>query len=435
MRSPRRKRAILLLLALLVLFVACVAFDGGDSTNSGAGPPDTMIAAGPQYLVENSGSTYRLHDKNGAYIQNIYPEAGCAYPGGDNRIRYDVISGRWFAVFTAVGPDKRRIGICMGVSASSDPLGTFYEYFFDYTSTQVCDPDFPSIGFSTDKLVIGGGRCFLVISKAAVMSHQSNPPAQFFATAQSQSTYFPFAAYSLSVNQADAFVSGFDSSVDPLTMLRMWRVRGVPGVGNGASAEIADAILLSQVTLPPDAIQQGTSTKIGSAFEGTRIIDSVFRNGILYAALTAGCKPSGDSTQRACATIVRMRNLEVDPFQPTPQGMYQFGTSGSYAYFPAITIDSNFNLITVYNRSSASEYVSIYASGVHGDTLVPTGPMLIMNGAAPYFASRWADISGAAIDPSDQTTAWIAAEYVKSNTVWGTWVSQASKALCGQPCQ
>lgn len=433
--SRHAGRLLVPTLFLMLLIAACVAYDGFDQYQTDPiVPPDTMVAVSAAYVIESVNSAaQQIRDKSGNYVTNMaIPLGHCMYAGADDlRIRYDKISGRWF------GAAFNTSEWCLSVSTTGMPNGTYYQYSFPATpdSQTTCNPDFPSIGFSTDKVLLGGGRCFVVISKAAILAGANPLPSQYFASGSAQVNQHPFAAYSLSTYQHDAFVASFDFTVNPLQRIRVWRIRGVPGQGSGASAVFADVVVPGPLPPPVDAVQRGTSTQIAMYFVGTRVLDAVFKDGLLWTASNSGCVPPGDSSRRTCATVLRIRDLEVDPFQPHMEGEYQFAANaGSYTYFPAITIDAAGNLITVFNRSSASEYISVYGSGVHGNTLLATSQVAIWHSSGPYNQSRFGDISGAAIDPADETTAWVAAEYVKDVTHFGTLVSQASKAICGAQC-
>jgi len=83
------------------------------------------------------------------------------------------------------------------------------------------------------------------------------------------------------------------------------------------------------------------------------------------------------------------------------------------------------------NRSSSSEFASVYASGrLTADPLNTfETPILLKSGVGPYtpFANRWGDYSGASIDPSDATKVWVAGEFafpIGNGSGWGTWIAK-----------
>ena len=102
---------------------------------------------------------------------------------------------------------------------------------------------------------------------------------------------------------------------------------------------------------------------------------------------------------------------------------------------PALTITSNNDVISVFSRSSTAEFAGVWASGrLSGDAANTfRTPTLVKAGEAHYspFANRWGDYSSVAIDPSDQTMAWVSGEYAcpggcANGSNWGTWIAQTS---------
>ncbi len=443
--SPRRVgRYVWALLFLMLLVWACYSFIGLGSGDATGGPPDTMVAVSPSYVVESiNAGVWGIYDKTGHFIQKVGAPFGQCASSNDARLRFDKLSGRWFAATFENTPQVGDTAWCLSVSTgpAPTPTSTYYQYRIP---TKVppsvdCDSDFVNIGFTTDKILLGGGRCFVVISKAAALAYQTPLPIQYFATGTAHISQHPFAAYSLSVNQPDAFVVSFDFNVSILTQVRVWRVRGIPGQGAGATAQNIDVALPTSLSDPPDAVQKGTTFQLpltGQYQAGKRILDAAFRDGVLWTASHAGCFPPGDS-KRSCATILRIDNLEREPYQPRVSGLYQFAVAGKYTYYPAVTVDSSQNLISVFNLSSSNDYISMYGAGVHAVSGSPTSPISIVAGGYPFNAIRYGDISGAAIDPSDEITAWVGAELPAGgpgSADWTTFVTQVSKAICGSPC-
>jgi hypothetical protein len=91
------------------------------------------------------------------------------------------------------------------------------------------------------------------------------------------------------------------------------------------------------------------------------------------------------------------------------------GRSGYYAYYPALSIDSQGNLIVGFTESGASEYPSAAAaSRAPNDALNTLSHFEILKaGQTSYSGQRWGDYSGAAVDPSSGSV-WVGAEYAKT---------------------
>jgi hypothetical protein len=200
--------------------------------------------------------------------------------------------------------------------------------------------------------------------------------------------------------------------------------------GGGVTTTFVDRTVLA-LNQPPDAQQSGGAPLI--ATNDNRLLDAAFRNGSLFTTACVGCIPSGDSVNRACVKVTQILNPATTA---TVNQDFNFGINAIYMYFPAISITSNNDVISVFSRSSSAEFAGVWASGrlsTDGANTFRT-PTLIKAGEAHYnpFASRWGDFSSVAIDPSDQTKAWVSGEYAcpggcgGNGSNWGTWIGQTS---------
>ena len=121
-------------------------------------PPDTVMAVGPNHIVEMINLVTAIYDKNGntlvtpfdiGALWDSFPVADCAGASGDPIVLYDQFMDRWvLSQFTAQGPIYYN---CIAVSATSDPTGAYYRYAF---TTDDYFPDYPKYGNWTDSYVI-----------------------------------------------------------------------------------------------------------------------------------------------------------------------------------------------------------------------------------------------------------------------------------------
>lgn len=107
----------------------------------GSFPPDPTGAAGIDYFVQAVNSTYRIYHKEdgdnatGVYFLNSLWDR----PGdGDPIVMYDRYAERWF-ISQFYGAFEDEYGVLLAVSTTTDPLGEYYVYQFDYTLF----PDYP----------------------------------------------------------------------------------------------------------------------------------------------------------------------------------------------------------------------------------------------------------------------------------------------------
>jgi hypothetical protein len=414
-------------------------------------PPDTQVAAGinavpsPELnLVEMVNGTIRVSDGLGNPINTVDM---CSFffcdfftaVISDPIVRYDPESQRWFASIVTIEYVIQGIFLVpegqwrLAVSQTSDPSGGWTVYAA--TMTNGTFPDFPKMAVSHDKVVQTGdafavsnnrfkGTEFAVLNKADVVAGVQTPGFQYFGPPQG---LFALAAAELLPSSSITsiiYIAALGSSKNK-SFIRVWQLNGVPtSSGTGVSVTTADYPVAPFAT-PPNAPQLGTSTLIDT--NGDFLIDAFYQSGHLWVAANSGCIPAGDTTTRSC-----MRFVEIAPgMTPAVMQDLTFGEKAEYYYFPAIRTDSIGNLIAVFNRSSASEYVGVYASGqlVSFPNTFQT-PVAVKAGETAYTISppRWGDYSGASVDPTNPNTVWLAGQYAQSvsgGNQWATWIAQA----------
>ncbi len=400
------------------------------SESGGWVPPDTQIGVGPNYIVEAVNLEMRIWTKAGALVStsDLNSFFGISDQLSDPKIRFDPLSNRWFIAVISYNTSFTAGAWRLAVSINQDPL-TFVRYT---ASTSSSAPDFPAVGINDDKLVLTAnaflansflGTEFLVLNKANLVSGTS-AAYTYFAPPQGLFTIQPAHSLSSTCSGTPSVCTLYMAAVayNSATSIRVWSVKGVPGVDAGSTVSTVN-FSISSLTSPPDAKQLGTSTLIQT--NDNRLLDAVYRNGALWVSANSACKPSSDTRTRACLRFIQFTNgTGVAKVQD-----FDFGQPGQYYYYPAIQIDGVGNLISVFSGSSASLYAGVYASGQRPTDGTNTfqNPKQIKDGEHSYnpFASRWGDYSGASIDPSNQAIVWIAGEYarIEGGSEWGTWLA------------
>ncbi len=274
------------------------------------------------------------------------------------------------------------------------------------------------------------GNEFLVWNKSELLAGDTTIDTDLFPPGEDNTDFPIIPAKSRSSTSTLWMLSTFGTEPNPpgpptvLDELDIWSITGVPGVGIGTSA--ADTIAtIPDFTDPPSATQKGSSKTIDTGDQ--RVLDVVFRDGILWGSDTDACKPSGDTTARAC---LQYFEVLTGGASPTVNQDFSFGTQNAYDYYPSVDLDSSDDLITSFTQSSSTEFASAFVDGrLSGDTVNTLGtPVLFQAGAKAYNGTRWGDYSGAGVDPNDQTAIWVAAEYATGATTglnWGTSIAEA----------
>jgi hypothetical protein len=428
-------------------------FDGVTFNEAGALPPDTQIAVGPNHVFEAVNDWVRIWSRTSPPTDVYDVDLGSFFGVGffttltdivsDPRVVYDPASGRWFVSCVTLETLLNTAEWRLAVSKTSDPTGAYTLYAASFTAEF---PDFPSLGVSDDKVALTGdaftmppdasaqflGSEFLVASKADVVAGKSAPADTYFGHPQAVDTIQ--AAVSLS-STSTLYLAAVPADGQSAT-LQVWSITGVPGVGPGVTVTTKALTQKSALVIPPDADQPNSTIAI--ATNDVRLLNLVYRNGALWMGNTVACTPAGDTQARAC-----LHFAQVDTTSLTIAQEMTFGEAGIDEFYPAVSVDAAGNMVTVFNRSSLSEFPSVYTSG-HNAADAPGSiqtPTLVHAGVESYDPSpydpRWGDYSGIAVDPFDGgASVWVAGEYVRADSAadWGTWIAKVSSgSSCALP--
>src|SRR5256712_4119558 len=127
--------------------------NGSFSVNSA--PPDTNGAVGPNHYVETVNTSFAIFNKSGAPIYGPVPinqvwsgfGGGCQTNNdGDPTVVYDGIADRW--IISQFSVTTTPYLMCVAVSTTSDPTGSYYRYSFSYGSVNF--PDYPKLSVWPD---------------------------------------------------------------------------------------------------------------------------------------------------------------------------------------------------------------------------------------------------------------------------------------------
>ena len=355
----------------------------------------------------------------------------------DPRIEYDTLAQRWYVSLlvldTTTSPPPRTAPGNLAVSPSSNPSRPFHVYQFE---TFGDFPDQPSLGFNDDKVVTGGnsfsctcrpktlgsqcddgdyeGNEFLVWNKSELLAGDESIDTDYYlpgleAPGQDDSDFPIIPAKSRSSTStlwmASACVNTFSDPNCP-GGLNIWAITGVPGVDSRQHTySHDDDDSLRQSSARRDAEIRSSANPIDTA-DG-RLIDAVYRDGILWASGGAACTPPRDTKSRSCLQFFEV----LTGCHPTVNQDFAFGTKTFFDYYPSVDMDSADDLITAFTQSGSTEFPSAYVDGrLAGDPVNTLGtPVLVKAGAATYSSTNpesdnsnaypWGDYSGAGIDP------------------------------------
>ncbi len=409
------------------------------NTPTGAIPPDTIMAVGPNHVMGLVNSAFKIWDKDGNLLKNVALDSWFANvtPGGigsvgysDPQIHYDPNVHRWFmAGLGAAAPYH----LYLSVSDDDNPLGTWYNWGMlaglgDSTTGNL--PDYPQVGFDDSSIVIttrdfGAGfySRVRIIPKAELLLNNAGPItwADYWDFREPQHPNVALDGIRPSFMYGNPGVH-FMVNASPYSLgsfFTVWTIR-YPLTDSSISAQNVPVV---QYSGSPNPSQLDGNTVLleggGSAIRHK----AVYRDSSLWMAHSIASGTGG--------AYSAVRYVRLNPFTHTNLEDEALGVEGAWHFYPSLMVDAQENVVITYTRSSTTEYPGAYVTGHRFDDAPGLAPSVLLKaGQAHYEAvgggrNRWGDYMGAALDPSDSTAIWVNTEYAAlPQDNWSTWIAQ-----------
>ena len=406
-------------------------------------PPDCTVAVGPQHVMTAVNVELAVYAKNGAF-QFRWPGMSALFapvlPAGaqlfDPQVIYDHYAGRWVVVVAARRNSPPGSWIMLAASQGNNPAGPYRVWALDARldgSTVTNNwADYPMLGFDTQALYIslnmfqfGGGFQYTklrILNKAQVYAggviswfdfwNLRNPDNSFAFTVL-PAKHFRGVGGNPPAYLLNALWPGGDK-------LTKWTLNNPIGFWTGGAATLArNFINCRSYSLPPDAQQPGTATRIET--NDSRLLQLVFQNagGVqrLWACHTTRISWPGDAEARSA---VQWYEIDVPTNAVVQQNAY--GQSGRYYFFPTIHTDFSRNAHLLFGRSGSTEFAQLRQTGrrVTDPAHTLQASALVMAGLGAYTGGRWGDYFGSCRDAADPQTVWAYGEYAGTGNTWRT---------------
>lgn len=470
-----------------------LSFDGigQDDAPGGGLPPDTNGDIGPDHYIMYINTDWQIYDKNTGLPIGPVMEGNTFWAGfggacetsnsGDPIVLYDKLADRWlFSQFTGTATNRQ----CFAVSTTSDPMGPYNRYEFDFS------PDFndyPHISVWTDA---SGARSGYYLTTHDFLLVNGN---------------FQFQQASFSVVERDAMVAGAGTA----------RIVRFENTGfQGASSFGALSAHLESSELPPAGMcapfvhnradldgylvwdfcvdwndVNNSTLSSPSLLPAGVVIDNNVARVPQPAPAPAGSELdefSGNTMYRASARAyppasglpvevvlnhvtnagggqagVRWVHLalpaadelfagDFETSQPLPAGQERILNQGVFApdtdfrWMAGISLDQSGNIGVGYSVASTATFPSVrYTGREPGDapnTLRGEQSCVVGGGVQTFVdntgrAGRWGDYASMSIDPDDQCTFWLSSEYyaVTGTATWDNRICSFTFPNCGSP--
>lgn len=381
-------------------------------------PPDVALAAGPGFVVELVNLEERVWTVGGgAAPQAVQTQQLVTLFGAgadqltDPRLEYDALSGRWFATVSDIDEPS----VLLAVSKTSDPT---QGWTVTHLRSSGC-ADQPRLGIAGGVVVVGAdlfsvcdnsgrvlGSELWIVNKNVLLQGSTSPPLTTYGPNTAYSTLSP--VQSLSDTSTEYVVSVDNPSS---SFVHLLAVTGIPP----ATVQVREVapIGITPLQAPPDlpgGAQQPPNASGSSeviAVNDDRILDAVWESGHLWFSANDSCTPAGDSVVRSCSRIG-----EISTATHTLAWDFDLGDAGAYTFFPALRPDGRGNLLVAYGESSTQINPQLRAI-VRAPDGTFSAPAVVAQSAGPHISGRnprYGDYFGAARDPMDPATIWVAGE-------------------------
>jgi uncharacterized membrane protein len=409
-------------------------------------PPDPNGAVGPSHYVQWVNTAFAIFDKTGRLLYG--PADGntlwSGFPGrcgtsndGDPIVQYDKLADRW--VFMQPIYSSTPYAVCLAVSTTGDPTGSYNRYEFDLGSEF---PDYPKLGvwpdgyYATFNLfnngVIFDGPAFCAFDRAKMLSGAA-ATGQCFAPGAQYGGDLPSDLDGKTAPPAGSPNYILEFGTNALTMWKFHVDWGTPG----------NTTLTGPISIPVASFtaacngggtcipQAGTSQQLDSLADRV-MYRLAYRNFGSHESLVVNHSVAAGGT-------VGVRWYEIRSPGGTPS-IYQQSTytpDASYRWMGSIAMDSAGDIGLGYSISSSSTHPAIGYTGRQAtdplNTLQPETVVLVGAGSQTGGLSRWGDYSAITVDPVDDCTFWYTNEYIPANGSfnWRTRIVSFKFPNCG----
>lgn len=449
---------------------------------SGCQPPDMAIAAGQKgFEVQEVNMSVAIYDVAG-HLQSGWPKTSTSFfgvpseacdPGvggaflSDPRAFYDSTDARFGVAMLQVEGVPNLNGNCpfqsyywIAVSTSSVPTGSWNIYRINMICSggSPCDPtagaDYTQIGFNADGIymsgnmfgsnfsgnfdyaeVIGCNKALMYAGQATNCSEYLNLTVTGPGGTVAIDTVNPTNTLEHDWStHAELFVSSFNSP-DPFGDdcvstachgVSIWSM-SAPGT---SSVQFAGVFVDTNSYVEPQASDQPGCTQCVESLDNRVSATPVYHAGSLFAAHETNIN-NGSQTVPGAQWWEFRPTLSVGyPAHITGatvnQDAYLAGSGDISVSFPALTVDTEDDLIMVYDYMSSTINPGINYTGRRVTDPINTFPRglgrVVKAGLAPTSDSRWGDYEAGSFDGFQNDNLWIAAQYSGANGDWSTFI-------------
>ncbi len=415
-------------------------------------PPDPNGDVGPNHYVQMVNAHFAIYSKTGTLLYGP-AAANTLWAGfggtcqssndGDPIVLYDKIADRWIlSQFVATSP----YGECIAVSTGPDPTGSYYRYFFQFSTSVFYD--YPKLGIWPDGYYLSANRFTATFQGSSAIALDRSAMLTGAAAA--------FQQFNTSIAYGVLLPSSLDGSTLPpagspnyfvevgTTSLHLWKFHVdwlTPGNSTFTGPTTLPVAAYNELCPTTSSCIPQPGTGVGLDGLGDRLMQRLaYRNLGGYESLVVTHAVNAVSSGiRAGVRWYEIRdpNGAVSIYQ---QGTYSPDTNNRW--LGSAAMDKLGNIAMGYSVSSSAVYPSIrYTGRLVSDplgTMTEAETILIAGtGSQTGTGFRWGDYANMAVDPVDDCTFWFTSEYLATTGTapWKTRIGSFRFASCtaGQP--
>jgi hypothetical protein len=418
-------------------------------------PPDTNGDVGPAHYMQWVNSSFAIYDKTtgarvfgpavGNELFTGLPNCGRGRPG-DPVVLYDQFAERWLGSQFVYAEDNRPNIMCVAVSRTSDPTGTWCTYEFlpnpgalilDYPKFGVWPSQNAYMQFSLGGHFVAYERDRMLNCDTARVAYREIPDEFSALPADADGDRPP-------PRNAPVPLVGMEqpSPGRPESTLRVLNARITWGTTPSISV-VREYIRLATAPYDPslcngsrDCIPQPGTTQGLDALSTVLMHRLQYRNfGVWQTMVVSHTVDTGDD--HAGVRWYRIDKIGSGRWRVADQGTY--APDAVNRWMPSVAMDKSGDMAIGYSVSDGS---SVYPGIRYTGRLAtdPWGQMkaenTIVTGTGTQLnpSGRWGDYAAMAVDPVDDCTFYFTSEYVQTTgrTTWQSRVGAFRFPSCGQ---
>jgi len=442
-------------------FTTVLNCDGNDSDGSTSygGVPDTDMAVGDQYVIQTVDNVFTIYNKADLSVAELtapltapwtlFEDGSCATPGaGDDFIvRYDKAASQWVLALPIFGDAQGRYWLCLAVSTTSDPTGTYYLYAIQQTGAMQPIWDYPKLGVWNDAYYIGFnlispkpvylGPQACALDRTSMLAGNLPAPMQcFFETSSTDSFMLPAdiaGGTQPASGEPEFFVDIAGPANGPHNTLNLW------------SFHVDFTNSLNSTFTGP------TPLAVNSFSEGTGFVPEphhgllTSRSDRLMVPLAWRQTSDGvehlivnDAVVANAATTEQWFDITSPNTSPAvaQQGALSRDTRDNF-WMGSANMDKDGNIALGFSNSGSKINPGIMFTGRLATDAVGTmervQSVIPGGGYESSTGNEWGDHSIMAVDPTDDCTFWFSSEYfsaANSASLWSTRIMEFKFTTC-----